>query len=101
MVWERRTRELSRALRALLLLAGSRGDVTPDVDPLTSGAVALYAATSGPFDRRAVLKGHTVRATDSDWSFGSGPVLEGPSLSIAAFVLGVSDHPPGPVSSPG
>ncbi len=91
-------RELSRTLHALLIFAAARG-TRPAVDPYTSGAVALYAATSGPFDRRAVIKGNTVRADDADWSFGSGPVREAPSIEIAAFLLGASDTPPPLISS--
>ena len=60
----------------------------------------LWGATSGPFDRRVVLSGHTIRATDADWEFGHGPVLAGTALEIAAFVLGVSDVPPQPISPP-
>ncbi len=42
------------------------------------------------------MKGHTVRATDADWAFGTGPVLEGTGRAIAAFLLGVTDTPPRP-----
>lgn len=90
-------RHLGDALRALLLLAREVGR-TPDVDPITSGAVALYGATSGPFERRVVLRGHTLRASGGEWEFGHGPVLEGDAIEIAAFVLGVSDVPPQPAS---
>lgn len=94
----RGVRELSRALRALLEFAAARR-AEAVVDPYTCGAVALYGATAGPFDRRAVLKGNTVRASDADWSFGSGPVREAPAIRIAAFLLGVSDDPPPVISS--
>lgn len=63
---------------------------------MTAGAVALYAQGAGPFERRAVVAGHTIRATDADWAFGNGPVLEGTSLQIVGFLLGVTDDPPRP-----
>jgi hypothetical protein len=93
----RSIRLLASGARALLVLAR---DLHVDValDPITAGSVALYASTSAPFERRAVVKGHTVRATDADWGFGHGPVLAGTATQIAAFLLGVSDDPPKPVS---
>jgi hypothetical protein len=91
----RNTRALAATARALLLLARDLGtEVT--LHPDTAGAVALYLATAGPFDRRAVVKGHTVRATDADWAFGNGPVLEGKATAIAAFLAGATDDPPQP-----
>lgn len=86
-------RALSHVLRALLLL-GVALDRSPTVPPLTSGSVALYAATTASFERRAVIAGHTIRATDADWAFGHGPALEGTALEIVGFLLGVSDKPP-------
>ncbi|QIG39527.1 hypothetical protein G5T42_08535 [Microbacterium sp. 4R-513] len=84
---------LSRAVRALLVLADELG-VAAGVEPLTLGSVALYAATSGPFDRRAAIKGHTVRATDAVWRFGHGPELSATAEQIARFLLALSDTPP-------
>ena len=84
---------LTRTLRALLLLSDRIG-ATPRVDSLTSGSVALYVATTTTFDRRAAIGGSTVRATDADWEFGHGPVIEGPSLDIVRFLVGLSDIPP-------
>ncbi|MCU4672414.1 hypothetical protein ACFQRL_07415 [Microbacterium fluvii] len=89
----RSIRSLARATRALLVLGEAVG-AAPELSAATTGAVALYGATSGPFDRRAVLKGRTVAATDADWSFGRGPTVSAPALQIVAFVLGVSDTPP-------
>lgn len=91
----RNVRALAAGARGLLSLARDL-DVEVALDPATAGAVALYLAGSGPFDRRAVVKGHTIRATDADWAFGNGPVLEATSTGIAAFLLGVSDEPPHP-----
>ena len=88
-------RQLCDAVRALLLLSGDLAR-TPLIDPRTTGAIALFGATSGPFERRVVLAGHTLRATDGAWEFGRGAVLEGAAIDIAAFVLGVSEIPPQP-----
>lgn len=96
----RRARALASGARALLLLARS-ADTDPGLDATTAGVVALRLAGSAPFDRRAVVKGRTVRATDADWSFGRGPVLEGTATGIAAFLLGVSDDPPRPLTGRG
>ena len=86
-------RALSRAVTAQLRLARDLG-VTPSIDPLTLGAVALHRTGAAPLEIRAVIKGHTLRATDADWSFGHGPVLEGTALDIVAFLFGVSDEAP-------
>ena len=96
----RRARALASGARALLLLARS-ADTDPGLDATTAGIVSLRLAGSAPFDRRAVVKGRTVRATDADWSFGRGPVLEGTATGIAAFLLGVSDDPPRPLTGRG
>lgn len=87
----RRIAELADATRALLRLAGDR---VVALDPTTSGAVALYGATRAPFDRRAVLTGSTVHATDADWSFGRGPLREATARQILVFVLELGDEPP-------
>lgn len=89
----RSIRTLAATVRALLVLARENG-VDAGLDPFLAGAAALYASGSAPADRRAVVRGFTVRATDADWSFGHGPVLEGTASGIAAFLLGVSDDPP-------
>jgi hypothetical protein len=91
----RRIRALVAGARALLLL-GRDLEVAVELAPATAGAVALYLAGSGPFDRRAVIKGHQIRATDAEWSFGSGPTLEATATGVAAFLLGISDDPPHP-----
>jgi hypothetical protein len=91
----RSTRLLMRTTRALLVLGDGIG-VTPVLDPIVSGSVALMAAGTAPFDRRAVLRGHSIRATDEDWAFGHGPVLEGSGRAILRFVLALDDVPPHP-----
>ena len=87
------TKTLAHAVRALLQLGDHLG-AEPRIDATTLGIVSLYGATSAPLERRAVVGGHALRATDADWEFGRGPVLEGTALEIARFVLGVSDVPP-------
>ncbi|WP_139230936.1 hypothetical protein [Microbacterium sp. cf046] len=91
----RRTSALVHATRAVIVLADRLGEA-PRLADLTLGAVALYMATSAPLERRAVVAGHAIRATDADWEFGRGPVLEGPQLEIVRFLLGLSDLAPGP-----
>jgi len=93
------TKALARAVRALLVLSAHLGQ-EPRIDGTTLGIVALYGATSAPLERRAVVGGHALRATDADWEFGRGPILEGTALEIARFVLAVSDVPPRPPARP-
>ncbi|WP_243074449.1 hypothetical protein [Microbacterium sp. SS28] len=92
---KRSTKALARAVRALLLLARELG-AEPRIDPMTLGIVALYGATSASLERRAVIQGHALKATDADWEFGRGPVLEGTALEIAGFLLAVTDVAPQP-----
>lgn len=82
------------AVTHALLVLGRAVDVAPRIDQLTLGSVALYAASTTSFDRRAVVKGHTIRATDADWRFGHGPVLEATGIEIVRFLLAVSDDAP-------
>ena len=89
----RRTSTLVHAVRALLVLADAL-ERTPTIADLTLGTVALYMATSAPLERRAVVAGHALRATDAEWEFGRGPVLEGTQLEIVRFLLGLSDVAP-------
>jgi predicted amidohydrolase len=96
----RRTSALVHAVRALLVLADELNDV-PRVADLTLGVVALYMATSAPLERRAVVAGHAIRATDADWQFGRGPVLEGTAMAIVRFLVGLSDVPPQPAKREG
>ncbi|MFJ6652979.1 hypothetical protein ACIQLJ_09320 [Microbacterium sp. NPDC091313] len=91
----RRNRVLTRAVRALLVLAAETG-ADPELDPLTAGVAAFYAAGTAPADRRAAIAGRTVQASDAEWSFGHGPVISADATAIAAFLLGVSDEPPRP-----
>jgi hypothetical protein len=91
----RRTGALVHAVRALLVLGDELGR-QPRIEDLTLGTVALYMATSAPLERRAVVAGHAIRATDADWGFGRGPALEGTQAEIVRFLLGLSDAAPKP-----
>ncbi|CAI9386925.1 hypothetical protein [Microbacterium sp. T2.11-28] len=87
----RSIRALTDAVRAALSLAGDR---PVDLDPVTTGSVALYAVGRAPFDRRAVVGGCTLRATDAGWEFGRGPERAAPARQILDFALGLADVPP-------
>lgn len=89
----RTAKELTEAVRALLVL-GDRKDVEPTVSAETLGVVCFHAVATAPFDRRAVVQGHTIHATDADWQFGRGPALEGTALEITRFLLALSDVAP-------
>lgn len=94
-----RVRALSRAVTALLRLArAERVDV--NVAPRTAGAVSLYRTGTAPLAIRAVIAGHTLRATDADWAFGRGPVLQDTSMRLLAFLCGVSDEAPSRATAP-
>lgn len=95
----RRVRELSRTVTALLTLARDTGAHVA-ISPRTSGAVALYLATSGAFDIRAVVRGHTLRSSDDGWEFGKGPVMEDTSLRLLSFLCGISGEAPRHVPPP-
>lgn len=86
----RSIRELTDACRAYLKLPGERAPLPFDV----AGAVALASSATAPFDRRAAIGGHTVRASDAGWSFGRGPEISASADEIVAFLTGVSDTPP-------
>jgi hypothetical protein len=96
---KRRVADLTRALRALLMLADDV-DRPAGVSPVVLGAVALHLSGAAPFDRRAAIAGHSVVAVDADWGFGTGPALAGTAEEIARFLLGLSDEPPRPPAPP-
>lgn len=87
--------QLARCVRATLVLADDAG-ARATISPMTLGAVALHASARAPFDRRAVIRGHTVVATDAEWRIGRGPGLFGSAEQIVRFLLGLSDQPPKP-----
>lgn len=87
--------QLAQSVRATLVLADEVG-TRAAISPMTLGAVALHVSARAPFDRRAVIRGHTVVATDADWRIGRGPHLRAPAEQIVRFLLGLSDRPPQP-----
>ncbi|WP_394554721.1 hypothetical protein ACDF64_08135 [Agromyces sp. MMS24-JH15] len=86
-------RFLSRAVLVYLALA-REASVPPVLAPITSGAVCLYLAAAAPLEIRAVIRGHALRATDADWEFGRGPVLEAPAVDLVEFLAGRSLNAP-------
>jgi len=58
------------------------------VDATTSGAVALARALAAPLAIRAVVRGRTLRATDADWDFGTGPEIAGTARELVLFLYG-------------
>lgn len=75
------------------LLAVYETGTGADVDPVTSGAVALARAASAPLPVRAVIRGRTLRATDAGWEFGSGPELAGTARELVLFLYGRAGVP--------
>ncbi len=82
-------RTLSRSVAAYLALARALG-ATPVLAHRTSGAVALYLAATAHTPIRAVISGHTLRATDAGWTFGRGPTLEAEAVPMVEFLAGQS-----------
>lgn len=72
--------------RALVAVYESIPDAV--VEPVTSGAVALARAVSAPLPIRAVIADRTLRASDAEWEFGRGPVLEGTARELVLFLYG-------------
>jgi hypothetical protein len=87
--------ELDRAVYAYLDLCARLG-VEPHVPARAGGAVALGRAAAAPSEIRAVIAGRTLRATDADWGFGRGPVLEDTTAALLEFLGGRSVHAPRP-----
>lgn len=63
------------------------------VDSVTSGAVALDRSLRAPLAIRAVVKNRTLRASDADWEFGTGPELAGSAADIVLFLYGRAGVP--------
>ena len=90
--------ELDDAVVAALLVGGAASVEMP-MSPVTSGAVALRRAAAAPTEIRAVIAGHTLRATDAGWEFGHGSPLVDTAAGLLRFLTGigtVAPHPPGP-----
>lgn len=81
------------------LLVGDAASVDVPMSPVASGAVALRRAAAAPTEIRAVISGHTLRATDAGWEFGHGSPLVDTAAGLLRFLTGigtVAPHPPGP-----
>ncbi len=86
------------ALGAVLIEALELAELTDsplEVDPVTSGAVALDRSLRAPLAIRAVVRRRTIRATDADWAFGNGPELAGRAAAIVRFLYGRTGVPGG------
>lgn len=88
-------RDLDRAVYSYLALCARLG-AEPVLSPRASGAVALGRAASAPTPIRAVIAGHTLRASDAGWSFGAGPLLEATAVELLLFLGGRSLDAPRP-----
>jgi hypothetical protein len=94
--------ELDDAVVAALLVGGAASVDVP-MSPIASGAVALRRAAAAPTEIRAVISGHTLRATDAGWEFGHGSPLVDTAAGLLRFLTGigtVAPHPPGPGDAP-
>jgi uncharacterized protein (TIGR03083 family) len=62
-------------------------------------ATEFYAKSNALIGGKKRTEGLTLKATDTDWSYGSGPVVEGPATSLllaAAGRMGALDELAGP-----
>ncbi|TXK19416.1 hypothetical protein [Homoserinibacter sp. GY 40078] len=84
--------ELDRAVYAYLELCRRIG-VAPRLPERAAGAVALGRAARATVEIRAVIGGHALRATDAEWSFGRGPMLEAPAAELLEFLAGTGVAP--------
>ena len=88
-------KQLDRAVYAYLDVC-VKLDATPELDPTTSGAVALARAVAAPTPIRAVIAGHSLHATDAGWTFGHGPELQATAVDLLTFLAGRSLQAPSP-----
>ena len=68
--------------------------------PFVTRAVAFYSKSNAIIGGRDRVAGLTLRATDTDFAVGSGPIVEGPAISL---LLAASGRPSGvdDLSGPG
>lgn len=57
-------------------------------ESLASGAVALGRAAAAPTPLRAVLRDHTITATDAEWQIGRGPEIRGTAMLLVLWLAG-------------
>jgi uncharacterized protein (TIGR03083 family) len=56
--------------------------------PMVTRTLALYAKSNAIIGGRDRVAGLTLKATDTDFSVGSGPVVEGPAISLLLAASG-------------
>jgi uncharacterized protein (TIGR03083 family) len=56
--------------------------------PYVTRVISLYAHSNAIIHGKARLAGLTLRATDTDFSLGSGPVVEGPAVALMLSAAG-------------
>lgn len=61
------------------------------VDAVTR-TIAFYARSNLLIGGKKRVAGLTLRATDADWSHGSGPAVEGPAMSLLMVTAGRRAH---------
>jgi uncharacterized protein (TIGR03083 family) len=86
---------LAEAVVGAIDVAASLG-LPLTVPTRASGAVALRRALEAPTEIKAVIRGHSLAATDAGWSFGNGPVLQATAAELLLFLYGRSDTAPRP-----
>jgi hypothetical protein len=50
--------------------------------------IDFYSGSNVLIGGKRRVEGLTLRATDADWSHGSGPVVEGPAMSLLMATAG-------------
>ncbi|WP_353827494.1 hypothetical protein [Agromyces sp. SYSU T0242] len=85
--------ELDDAIVAALLVGAAAGTAVP-VPARASGAVALRRAAGAPTEIRAVISGHSLRATDAGWEIGHGNPLVDTAEGLLRFLTGIGTVAP-------
>lgn len=85
--------ELDDAVVAAILVGDALG-ARPALPPIATGAVALRRATAAPTPIKAVISGHSLRATDAGWTIGHGPTLVGTAHELIRFLAGIGSEAP-------
>jgi uncharacterized protein (TIGR03083 family) len=56
--------------------------------PWVTRAIGFYSTSNLLIGGKSRIAGLTLKATDTDWSLGSGPLVEGPALSLLLATTG-------------
>jgi hypothetical protein len=51
-------------------------------------AISFYSSSNLLIGGKSRIAGLTLKATDTDWSLGSGPLVEGPAMSLLLATTG-------------